>query len=129
MGKIKQKRKHLIVKYVPPRERAKFPSLQKVLDRFVEDNDLEKPTQVTATETRGLLVYWNGGDLVNLFSFDRDSTAYDSTTYVMEGTIKGDDLCLLVHRDIPTGRERPREELTKETYRVGDDMRYKFLGK
>lgn len=111
------------VSVAPKIERVKFPSLDNVLDEFISHNNLIKPHKVTSTESRGLLVFWDNGDHINLYSYQDDSTTNHHQQYGLQGRIDGQNVSLLGGIKIPICNK-----LDGKIYRDDKDKQYVFLG-
>ncbi len=120
--------KIVMVPVAPISKRAKFPSLDKVLDGFVSNNDLNGPKNVTSTESRGLLAYWDNGDHLNIYSYEDDLSAYDHQIYGLQGRIDGVNIHLRGRIEIPTSAELHGKKLKRGIYRSDYNTSFIFLG-
>jgi hypothetical protein len=109
-------------------KRASFPSLDEVLNNFVFNNNLNEPKNVTSTESRGLLAYWDNGDTFNLYSNENDLSAYDHQTYGLQGRVDGVNIHLSGGIQIPTRSEWHGQKLKRKTYRADHNTSFIFLG-
>lgn len=123
------KSKIRMVPFAIPRKRAVFPSLDKVLDDFISNNNLPKPKTVVPTESRGLLVHCGNGDYLNLYNWEEDLSAYDSQIYGLQGRIDGAQVNLSGTINIPKYNDWHGEKLKKQVLRHDQDTQYIFLGK
>ena len=122
--------KRLTLATVPcvSRKRAKFPTLDKILDGFVSDNNLPSPKTVVSTDSRGLIVSFGNGDLVNLYSSSEDLNTHYSENYGLQGRIDGSQVNLIGAIRIPSQEEWQGEKLKRETVRYDECLEYTFLG-
>ncbi|VVB78692.1 Uncharacterised protein [uncultured archaeon] len=109
-------------------ERAKFSSLDNVLDGFVSDNELSSPKNVTSAGSRGLLVYWQNGDHINIYSYEQDLSGYDQEIYGLQGRMDGEKVDLCGGIRVPKRKEFNGKKLKKSAYRSDHNTEYVFLG-